>query len=151
MASSTCDCLSCRERHSIEAKESDELKRLQKCWLEVREDVKRVYRLVLGNAWNDPNRFEERPDLNSVKEKVHKLVWRDAHQLFRRLEAAVKEFVLEIKLKLIDLLQKQAKNPSLAQDFIQCMLLSALSYNKHMFSITVIPCLMTAYNYAILV
>ena len=82
--------------------------------------MKRVYRLVLCNAWNDPNRFEERPDLNSVKEKVHKLVWRDAHQLFRRLEAAVREFVFEIKQKLTDLLQKQAKNPFLARDFIQC-------------------------------
>jgi hypothetical protein len=74
----------------------------------------------LCNAWNDPNRAEERPDLTSVKDKVHKLVWRDAHQLFLRLEAGVREFVLEIKLKLIELLQKQAKNPSLAQDFMQC-------------------------------
>lgn len=36
-----------------------------------------------------------------------------------RLEAVVTEFVLEIKLKLIELLQKQAKNPSLAENFIQ--------------------------------
>ena len=66
------------------------------------------------------NRSDEKPDLAVVKEKVHKLVWRDAHQLFLRLEAGVREFVLEIKLKLIELLQKQAKNPSLAQDFTQC-------------------------------
>jgi hypothetical protein len=42
---------------------------------------------VLCNAWNDPNRAEERPDMSAVKDKVHRLVWRDAHQLFLRLEA----------------------------------------------------------------
>ena len=65
-------------------------------------------------------RFDERPDLKVVKEKVEQLVRRDAHQLFLRLEAGVREFVLEIKLKLAELLQKQAKSATLAQDFIQC-------------------------------
>jgi hypothetical protein len=120
LSSSSCDCVSCRDRRDIEAKENDELDRLRKCWIDVREDVWRVYHLVLCNAWNDPNRSDEKPDMSSVKEKVHKLVWRDPHQLFQRLEAGVREFVLEIKLKLIELLQKQAKDPSLAQDFIQC-------------------------------
>ena len=122
LSSSTCDCVSCRQRRDIEAKELDELDRLRKCWIDVREDVWRVYHLVLCNAWNDPNRSNEKPDLPAMKDKVHRLVRRDPHQLFRKLEAGVREFVLEIKLKLIELLQKQAKNPSLAQDFIQCKL-----------------------------
>ena len=50
---------------------------------------------------------------------MRKLCWHDPHQLYQRLEAGVKELVLEWKLRLIELLQKQSKNPSLAQDFIQ--------------------------------
>ena len=65
-------------------------------------------------------RFDERPDLKAVQAKVQQLVRRDAHQLFLRLEAGVREFVLEIKLKLFELLQKQAKSTTLAQDFILC-------------------------------
>ena len=54
--------------------------------------------------------------------KVRQLLWRDPHQLYQRLEAIVKDCVLEQKVKLIKLLKTQAKNPSLAQDFIQSKL-----------------------------
>ena len=54
-----------------------------------------------------------------LKGKVRQLLWRDPHQLYQRLEAIVKDCVLEQKVKLIKLLKSQAKNPSLAQDFIQ--------------------------------
>ena len=57
--------------------------------------------------------------------KVRQLLWRDPHQLYQRLEAIVKDCVLEQKVKLIKLLKTQAKNPSLAQDFIQS------KYNAH--------------------
>ena len=56
--------------------------------------------------------------------KVRQLLWRDPHQLYQRLEAIVKDCVLEQKVKLIKLLKTQAKNPSLAQDFIQSKLSS---------------------------
>ncbi len=76
--------------------------------------------MVLDGSWNDAS--VKRPDLQTSKGRVHKLCWKDAHQLYQRLEAGVKEFVLGIKVDLIELLQKQSKNPSLAQDFIQALL-----------------------------
>jgi len=74
--------------------------------------------LVMDGTWMDVS-ASDRPNMVETKERVHKLCGRDPHQLFQRLEAGVKEFVLELKLSLIELLQKQAKNPSLAQDFIK--------------------------------
>ena len=90
-----------------------ETKRLQTCWLELREDFKTVYRLVLEEAWGDSNR--PKPSLDRMTESVHKLVWRDPHQLYQRLESQLRDFVMELRLRLVDLLQKQAKNPNLAQ------------------------------------
>ena len=75
--------------------------------------------MVMEGTWNDEKSEERKPDLVQTKDKVHKLCWKDPHQLFQRLEAGVKEVVLEVKLQLIELLQKQAKNLSLAQDFIR--------------------------------
>merc|ERR1719239_442549 len=88
--------------------------------LELREDFKTVYRLVLEEAWGDSNR--PKPSLDRMTESVHKLVWRDPHQLYQRLESQLRDFVMELRLRLVDLLQKQAKNPNLAQEFIQSLL-----------------------------
>ena len=63
---------------------------------------------MLCDAWNDPNRFEERPDLNALKETLSDLIRIDGHGLFQRLEAVVIEFVLEMKVRLHELLQKSS-------------------------------------------
>ena len=114
----TCDCSSCHDRTAIEADRAKEVERLRAAWIEVREQVWKVYHLVINKSWNDASN-KERPDLFKIKKNVHDLCARDPHQLYQRLEAGVREFVLEMKLRLIELLQRQAKNPSLAQDFIQ--------------------------------
>ena len=113
-----CDCPSCHEKAVMEANQIKENHRLRKAWIDVREQVWKVYHLVINSCWNEaPNK--ERPDLFKIKKNVHDLCARDPHQLYQRLEAGVREFVLEMKLRLKELLQRQAKNPSLAQDFIQ--------------------------------
>ena len=117
--SAWCGCSSCEERQNIEDEQVQEVERLRSCWSQLREEVAKVYRMVLDGSWSSADSEGSRPDLTATKERVHRLCWRDAHQLYLRLEAGVKEFVLELKLKLIELLQKQAKNPSLAQEFIQ--------------------------------
>ena len=119
-----CDCSSCHERDIIESSRTKEITRLRNAWIDVREQVWKVYHLVINSSWTDvPSR--ERPDLFKIKTNVRDLCARDPHQLFQRLEAGVREFVIEMKLRLIELLQRQAKNPSLAQDFIQS------KYNAH--------------------
>lgn len=116
----SCQCDSCLERSALVAEMAEETKKLQACWLELREDFKTVYRLTLEGAWGDSNR--PKPSLDRMTESVHKLVWRDPHQLYQRLESQLRDFVLELKGRLVELLQKQAKNPNLAQEFIQCLL-----------------------------
>ena len=116
--STGCDCSSCHEKDMIETNRTKEVSRLRNAWIDVREQVWKVYHLVINSSWNDVS-SKERPDLFKIKTNVRDLCARDPHQLFQRLEAGVREFVLEMKLRLIELLQRQAKNPSLAQDFIQ--------------------------------
>jgi len=116
----SCECESCVERSALVAEMAEETRKLQQCWLELREDFKTVYRLIMDGAWADTNR--PHPSLSGMQEAVHKLVWRDPHQLYQRLEAQLREVVVELKVKLVELLSKQAKNPSLAQEFIQGLL-----------------------------
>eukprot|EP00092_Neocalanus_flemingeri_P019810 GFUD01021460.1.p1 GENE.GFUD01021460.1~~GFUD01021460.1.p1 ORF type:complete len:1720 (+),score=598.38 GFUD01021460.1:69-5228(+) len=118
--SGSCECESCVERSALVAEMAEETRKLQQCWLELREDFKTVYRLIMDGAWADTNR--PHPSLPLMQEAVHKLVWRDPHQLYQRLEAQLREVVVELKVKLVELLSKQAKNPSLAQEFIQGLL-----------------------------
>jgi len=118
--SGSCECESCVERSALVAEMAEETRKLQQCWLELREDFKTVYRLIMDGAWADTNR--PHPSLSLMQEAVHKLVWRDPHQLYQRLEAQLREVVVELKVKLVELLSKQAKNPSLAQEFIQGLL-----------------------------
>ena len=96
----------------------DELLRLRQTWSEVREAVTQVYNLCMCSEESQ----REKPEcLPNLKEKLRQLLWRDPHQLYQRLEQIVKDFVVEQKVKLIKLLRSQAKNPCLAQDFIQSM------------------------------
>ena len=86
---------------------------------------------VYKDAMADSKDFSaEKPDVSCLKAKVRQLLWRDPHQLYQRLEAIVKDCVLEQKVKLIKLLKSQAKNPSLAQDFIQSKFASIYTHFK---------------------
>ena len=86
--------------------------------MEVREQIWKVYHQALGGDSGDKTAVQS--DMaDTVRPKVQELCNKDPHQLFQRLETGVRDIVVDIKLRLIELLQKQAKNPSLAQDFIQ--------------------------------
>ena len=42
----SCECESCVERSALVAEMAEETRKLQQCWLELREDFKTVYRLI---------------------------------------------------------------------------------------------------------
>lgn len=145
----SCDCPNCSDHVKVEQERVEELERLRASWVEVREQVWKVYHLVLNDKWSNNSgepqaapqdvggaadgggplcssgsgsgdvNGSDRPDLVAIRNKVQELCGRDPHQLYQRLEAGIREFVLELKLKLIELLQNQAKNPSLAHEFIK--------------------------------
>ena len=108
----SCDCTTCKER----MRHKEELQRLKETWAEVRDSMESVYGYMVMNEMKTT--FDSL-DLNELKEKVRQLLWRDPHQLFQRLEAIVKDVVLEQKVALIKLLKHEAKSPTLAQNFIQ--------------------------------
>ena len=123
---SECSCAACHNRTQMEAEKRAEVERLRQCWVEVRDQIWRVYHNVLSNqgsgadaAARDKASGGDVDMVTTVKPKVHELCCKDPHQLFQRLETGIRDIVVGIKLKLIELLQKQAKNPSLAQEFIQ--------------------------------
>jgi hypothetical protein len=47
-----------------------------------------------------------------------RLCARDPHQLFQRLESQVKEFVIEAKVRQLELLHREQQTPELAQIFL---------------------------------
>jgi len=53
---------------------------------------------------------------------AHRLCSRDPHQLFLRLESQVREFVIEMKVKLLKQLAAGFKTPPQARKFIALML-----------------------------
>ena len=108
-----CDCNTCKER----MRHKEELQRLKETWSEVRGVVQDTYGTMLVES--EHKNTLEKYDVCQLKDKVRQLLWRDPHQLYQRLESIVKDCVIEQKVKLIKLLKSQAKNPSLAQDFIQ--------------------------------
>ena len=116
----SCDCTTCKER----MRHKEELQRLKETWAEVRDSMESVYGYMVMNEMKTT--FDSL-DLNELKEKVRQLLWRDPHQLFQRLEAIVKDVVLEQKVALIKLLKHEAKSPTLAQNFIQSKRISKLS------------------------
>ena len=119
---SECSCAACHNRAQMEAEKRAEVERLRQSWVEVREQICKVYQNALKSGAGDCSQEM----LSIVKPRVLELCLKDPHQLFQRLETGVRDIVVDIKLKLIELLQKQAKNPSLAQDFIQSKLQSTV-------------------------
>ena len=120
-----CSCSVC-SRDGIQAGSGEEVKILRECWAKLRKEVSGVYKKAMnrkgGGGGGGDHQQHQPPGLESpeeTKDRVHRLCQKDPHQLFQRLETVVTEVVLEVKVRLLELLQKQAKDPGLAQDFIQ--------------------------------
>ena len=98
---------------------SDVSRMQQNCWSELREDFRTVYTLVMDGAWLDTNR--PHPSLPIMHAAVLKLVFSDPHQLFQKLEAELREVVIELKSNLAGLLSQQ-ESPELAEVFLHSLL-----------------------------
>ena len=95
--------------------------RLRECWCQLRTAVCSVFRLVMDSAWNDSNR--ERPDLaGGTKALVSELCARDPHTLYLKIDEIVRRFAAEVRTSLSDLMERQSKDPNLAQDFVAAIL-----------------------------
>nr|XP_012592835.1 protein FAM193A isoform X2 [Microcebus murinus] len=122
-------CLSTVTYREISAESDREPQQLQNYWSEVRYMVRCIYRQA-GTPLADDQDQSLVPDKEGVKELVDRLCERDPYQLYQRLEQQAREYVLEMKVRLLRQLSAAAKvkapsglqGPPQAHQFISLLL-----------------------------
>ncbi|XP_075400733.1 protein FAM193A isoform X2 [Tenrec ecaudatus] len=128
-ADAACACEACSERRDISAETDRESQQLQNYWSEVRYMVRCVYRQA-GTPLAEDQDQSLVPDREGMKELVDRLCERDPYQLYQRLEQQAREYVLEMKVRLLRQLSAAAKvkapsaiqGPPQAHQFISLLL-----------------------------
>ncbi|XP_059577504.1 protein FAM193A isoform X3 [Alligator mississippiensis] len=124
-----CNCEACNERREISAETERESQQLQNYWSEVRYMVRCIYRQA-GTPLADDQDQSLVPDKEGMKELVDRLCERDPYQLYQRLEQQAREYVLEMKVRLLRHLSLGSKvastlaiqGPPQAHQFISLLL-----------------------------
>ncbi|XP_074518804.1 protein FAM193A isoform X5 [Halichoeres trimaculatus] len=99
-ADTVCSCEACNERREISAESERESQQLQNHWSEVRYLVRCIYRQTGTPLADDHDQPLER-DKDGMKELVDRLCEKDPYQLYQRLEQQAREYVLEMKVRLL--------------------------------------------------
>ncbi|MGH0149480.1 UNVERIFIED_CONTAM: hypothetical protein FKN15_035438 [Acipenser sinensis] len=141
-----CSCEACNERREISAESEREPQQLQNYWSEVRYMVRCIYRQT-GITLADDQEQSLVPDKEGMKELVDRflvgrLCEKDPYQLYQRLEQQAREYVLEMKVRLLRHLSVGSKvtsavqGPPQAHQFISLLLeeYSALCQAAHTIS-----------------
>ncbi|XP_075355741.1 protein FAM193A isoform X2 [Mycteria americana] len=124
-----CNCEACNERRENSAEPEREPQQLQNYWSEVRYMVRCIYRQA-GTPLADDQDQSLVPDKEGMKELVDRLCERDPYQLYQRLEQQAREYVLEMKVRLLRHLSLGSKvastlaiqGPPQAHQFISLLL-----------------------------
>ncbi|KAI7811523.1 protein FAM193A isoform X2 [Triplophysa rosa] len=123
-----CSCEACYERREITAESERESQQLQNHWSEVRYLVRCIYRQTGTPLADDQDQPLDR-DNESMKELVDRLCEKDPYQLYQRLEQQAREYVLEMKVRLLKHLSAGSKatvavaqGPPQAYQFISLLL-----------------------------
>lgn len=124
-----CACDACSERREISVEPEREPQQLQNYWSEVRYAVRCIYRQA-GTPLADGQDQSLVPDKEGVKELVDRLCERDPYQLYQRLEQQAREYVLEMKVRLLRQLSAAARvrapsglqGPPQAHQFVSLLL-----------------------------
>nr|XP_014348486.1 PREDICTED: protein FAM193A [Latimeria chalumnae] len=109
-----CNCEACNERREISAESERDSQQLQNYWSEVRYMVRCIYRQA-GTSLADDQDQSFVPDKEGMKELVDRLCERDPYQLYQRLEQQAREYVLEMKVRLLRHLSLGSKVVSTVQ------------------------------------
>ncbi|XP_063221682.1 uncharacterized protein LOC134530617 isoform X2 [Bacillus rossius redtenbacheri] len=114
-----CACEACKNRQEQAAEQMKEMRCLHSYWMELRQYIRNVYRnAVEGRSTQD----EELEEVDRMSDLVNKLCAKDPHQLFQRLEAQVQEFVIEAKVRQLELLHREKQTPEIARIFLTGLL-----------------------------
>ncbi|KAI1887551.1 hypothetical protein AGOR_G00191480 [Albula goreensis] len=109
-----CSCEACCERRDISAESERESQQLQNYWSEVRYLVRCIYRQTGTPLADDHDQPLER-DKEGMKDLVDRLCEKDPYQLYQRLEQQAREYVLEMKVRLLKHLSAGSKGGSAVQ------------------------------------
>lgn len=107
-ADTVCSCEACNERREISAESERESQQLQNHWSELRYLVRCIYRQTGTPLADDHDQPLER-DKDGMKELVDRLCEKDPYQLYQRLEQQAREYVLEMKVRLLKHLSAGSK------------------------------------------
>ncbi|XP_075889968.1 protein FAM193A isoform X1 [Nelusetta ayraudi] len=99
-ADTVCSCEACNERREVSAESDSESLQLQNHWSEVRYLVRCIYRQTGTPLADDHDQPLER-DKEGMKELVDRLCEKDPFQLYQRLEQQAREYVLEMRVRLL--------------------------------------------------
>ncbi|XP_073504735.1 protein FAM193A isoform X1 [Phyllobates terribilis] len=121
----SCSCEACNERREISAETERESQQLQNYWSDVRYMIRCIYRQA-GTPLADDQDQSLVPEKDGMKELVDRLCERDPYQLYQRLEQQAREYVLEMKVRLLKHLSLGFKvtpnKPPQAHQFISLLL-----------------------------
>ncbi|XP_026216029.1 protein FAM193A isoform X2 [Anabas testudineus] len=107
-ADTVCSCEVCNERRESSAESERESQQLQNHWSEVRYLVRCIYRQTGTPLADDHDQPLER-DKEGMKDLVDRLCEKDPYQLYQRLEQQAREYVLEMKVRLLKHLSAGSK------------------------------------------
>ncbi|XP_018098502.1 protein FAM193A isoform X2 [Xenopus laevis] len=122
-----CSCDACNERREISAETERESQQLQNYWSDVRYMIRCIYRQA-GTPLADDQDQSLVPDKDGMKDLVDRLCERDPYQLYQRLEQQAREYVLEMKVRLLKHLSigfkvnSTIQGPPQAHQFISLLL-----------------------------
>ncbi|XP_073467006.1 protein FAM193A isoform X5 [Aquarana catesbeiana] len=122
-----CSCEACNERREISAESERETQQLQNYWSDVRYMIRCIYRQA-GTPLADDQDQSLVPEKDGMKELVDRLCERDPYQLYQRLEQQAREYVLEMKVRLLKHLSlgfkvtSSIQGPPQAHQFISLLL-----------------------------
>ncbi|KAM8940167.1 protein FAM193A [Pelodytes ibericus] len=122
-----CSCEACNERREISAETERESQQLQNYWSDVRYMIRCIYRQA-GTPLADDQDQTLVPEKDGMKDLVDRLCERDPYQLYQRLEQQAREYVLEMKVRLLKHLSlgfkvtSSIQGPPQAHQFISLLL-----------------------------
>ncbi|XP_046488598.1 protein FAM193A isoform X1 [Neodiprion pinetum] len=118
-----CSCDACKDRRELLTEQLEEVTRLQGLWMELRQHIRSVFRAATETSRvpHSSRLKYDKAHLENMHEIILQLCKRDPHQLFMRLEGQAQDFVMETKVRLLDLLHiRNASN--LAEIFLSGLL-----------------------------
>lgn len=97
-----CSCQACVERKFLDQEQMQDVQLMQKCWVQLRHTVRQIYRDHLKSDFTTGK--GKKIDHQKIKSLVSKLCECDAHQLYLRLECQAKEYIMDMKVILLQVI-----------------------------------------------